>query len=331
MFLAYVNHNEAMTKGRLIDTTNFVLPGQKQVYHGKVRDVYDMGDSLFMVTTDRYSAFDRNLALVPHKGQLLTSISRWWFEQTSSIVPNHIMSYPDPNVAWAKKYTVVPIEMIVRGYITGVTNTSLWHTYSNGQRDFGDFELPDGLQKNDKLPHPVLTPTTKFEKHDRNLTPAEAVQEGLVDADVWDQLRKIALQLFEYGQQIAYSKGLHLVDTKYEFGLDEAGNVVLIDEIHTPDSSRYWLLDSYQQRIHQGLEPENYDKEFLRLWYKERFDPYSDTEAPDVPSDIVDELSRRYVYVYEQLTGTTFQPADGKADPLQRIESSMIQALQGGV
>jgi phosphoribosylaminoimidazole-succinocarboxamide synthase len=310
----------------VIDTTDFHFPGQKTVYHGKVRDVYDLQDTLLMVTTDRYSAFDRNLAVVPQKGQLLTAISQWWFEQTASIVPNHVIRCPDPNVMWCRKYKVIPIEMIVRGYITGVTNTSLWHTYSQGQRDFGDFILPEGLHKNQKLPQPVLTPTTKFEEHDRPLTPQEAVDEGLVDVRIWEKLQKIALELFTFGQKTAEAKGLVLVDTKYEFGQDEQGNIVLIDELHTPDSSRYWRLDSYQQQIDKGEEPDNYDKEFLRMWFKARLDPYKDQLAPQPPTDIIDELTRRYIYVYQQLTGQTFTPA-GKASAA-RIETNVLKALQ---
>lgn len=309
----------------MIDTTNFHFPGQKAVYNGKVRDVYDLGDSLLLVATDRYSAFDRNLALIEHKGELLTAISRWWFEQTQPIIQNHIIGYPDPNVAWCKKYKVVPIEMIVRGYISGVTNTSLWHNYSQGQRDFGDFVLPEGMHKNQKLPTPVLTPTTKFEKHDRPLTPKEAVAEGLIDADIWEQVQSAALKLFTFGQKTAEAKGLILVDTKYEFGLDDNGKVVLIDEIHTPDSSRYWLKDTYQERIDNGEEPDNYDKEFLRLWYKTRFDPYKDDVAPEPTAEILDELARRYIYVYEQLTGQKFVPATG--DALSRINTNVRKVL----
>jgi len=311
----------------LITETTFEFPGQQKLYHGKVRDVYDLGDSLLFVASDRYSAFDRNLALVPNKGQLLTATSKWWFEQTASIVPNHIIGYPDPNIAWGKKYEVIPIEMVVRGFITGVTNTSLWHTYSEGQRDYGDFTLPDGLKKNDPLPSPVLTPTTKFEKHDRNLTPKEAVAEGLVDSKVWERLQKIALELFAFGQKTAAEKGLILVDTKYEFGIDDAGNIVLIDEIHTQDSSRYWLAKTYQASIDAGLEPDNYDKEYLRLWYKERFDPYADAATPpEVPAEIIDELRNRYVLVYEQLTGEKFRPADD-ADPRARMEANVLKVL----
>lgn len=311
----------------LITGTDYQFPGQNAVYRGKVRDVYDLGDSLLLVATDRYSAFDRNLAVIPHKGELLTAVSRWWFEQTASIVNNHIIGYPDPNVVWCKKYKVIPIEMIVRGYITGVTNTSLWHNYSQGQRDFGDFTLPEGLHKNQKLPQPVLTPTTKFEVHDRPLTPAQAVEEGLVDSEVWKQLQIVALKLFTFGQQKAAEKGLILVDTKYEFGLDEDNNLVLIDEIHTQDSSRYWRADTYQAKIDAGEEPDNYDKEFLRLWFKARFDPYNDTEAPVPPQEILDELISRYTYVYEQLTGAPFIP-DTNPDPLARIETNILSALK---
>jgi phosphoribosylaminoimidazole-succinocarboxamide synthase len=317
-----------MTNGQTIASTDFSFPGQMGVYHGKVRDVYDFGDSLMLVATDRYSAFDRNLALIPYKGEVVTAVSRWWFEQTEAIIKNHIIGYPDPNVAWCKKYTVVPIEMIVRGYITGVTNTSLWYTYSQGQRDYGEFTLPEGLHKNQKLPEAVLTPTTKFEKHDRPLTPQEAVQEGLVDADVWERMKRVALELFRFGQETAEAKGLILVDTKYEFGLDEQNNLVLIDELHTPDSCRYWIPDTYQQKIDKGEEPDNYDKEYLRLWFKERFDPYKDNAAaPTAPDEVINELSNRYIYVYEHLTGQTFVRTQD-ADPVARIETNITKALE---
>lgn len=216
--------------------------------------------------------------------------------------------------------------MVVRGYITGVTNTSLWHTYSEGQRDYGEFSLPEGLKKNDKLPAPVLTPTTKFEEHDRNLTPQQAVKEGLLRQDTWQELKVIALDLFHAGQAEAESKGLILVDTKYEFGLDERGGIVLIDEIHTPDSSRYWDKDTYQESIISGEEPDNYDKEFLRLWFKGQFDPYKDGPAPTATDDIISEMSRRYAFVYERLSGNPFK-ADGSADPLKRIAKNVLAAL----
>jgi len=316
-----------MTTRQSIASTDFSFPGQRGVYHGKVRDVYDFGDTLMMVATDRYSAFDRNLAIIPDKGALLTGISRWWFEQTADIVPNHVIAYPDPNVVWCKKYTVLPIEMIVRGYITGVTNTSLWHTYSQGQRDYGTFILPDGLRKNDRLPEPVLTPTTKFEAHDRPLTPAEAVREGLLEQATWDRLQDIALQLFRVGQEASEKRGLILVDTKYEFGIDETGDIVLIDELHTMDSSRYWRTDKYKTSIAAGKEPDSYDKEFLRLWFKSQFDPYADGPAPDAPPEVIGELRERYIYVYRQLTGQTFTPP-AASDPLARIATNVTNALE---
>lgn len=311
----------------VIEETNFKLPGQKSMYRGKVRDVYDLGNSLMMVASDRYSAFDRNLALVPYKGQLITAISKWWFEQTSSIVKNHIKSFPDPNVTWSNKYKVIPIEMIVRGYITGVTSTSLWHNYSEGQRDFGVFKLPEGLRKNQELPEPVLTPTTKFEKHDRPLTPQEAVDEGFIDSRLWGNLQGVALELFKFGQKTAEVKGLILVDTKYEFGIDDNNNVILIDEIHTPDSSRYWRVDSYEQKIKEGKEPDNYDKEFLRLWYKERSDPYKDKQLPSPSKEILRELSNRYIYIYETLSGNKFDKPS-EENPVKRIEVNILKALE---
>lgn len=306
--------------------TDFQFPRQQAVYHGKVRDVYTLDDTLLMIATDRYSSFDRPLTPIPGRGELLTAISKWWFEQTAPIIKNHIVSYPDPNVAMCKKYKMIGVEMVVRGYITGVTNTSLWHTYSQGQRDYGDFTLPDGLKKNDKLPQPVLTPTTKFEKNDRNLTPAEAVSEGLVSAEIWEKLQKVAVELFTFGQQAAAEKGLILVDTKYEFGLDEDGELVLCDEIHTPDSSRYWFGETYQAKLDAGQEPDNYDREYLRLWYASRFDPYKDSEAPVPPQAEIDELLRRYTFIYEQLSEQKFVPTQ-TTDILQRIETNVLNAL----
>ena len=306
-----------------IDTTDLKLSNLKNKYIGKVRDVYDLGDTVAMVATDRYSAFDRNLALIPHKGEIVTQVAKWWFDLTKDIISNHVISQPDPNVLLCKKYTVVPIEMVVRGFITGVTNTSLWHTYSEGQRDYGTFTLPDGLKKNDKLPQPVLTPTTKFEAHDRNLTPAEAVKEGLLTEELWQTLQDAALKLFAYGQEKAEAAGYYLVDTKYEFGTDENGNVFLIDEIHTPDSSRYWDMATYNDRVARGEEPDNYDKEYLRLWYKERFDPYADGDAPEVPTEQIDELTRRYIAVYEALTGTSFSQRSE-----QDVESEMQHNIE---
>ena len=242
----------------ILEKTDFKNLGEK--YVGKVRDVYNQKDKVIMISTDRYSAFDRNLALIPCKGQVLTQTSKFWFEQTQDIVPNHVIDFPDPNVVVGKKCTVLPVEMVVRGYITGVTGTSLWTSYQKGERNFGDFVLPDGMKKNQKLDKPVLTPTTKHEAHDRNLTSKMVVEEKLMAPEIWEKVSNIAIKLFVRGQEVALERGLILVDTKYEFGLDEKGEITLIDEIHTPDSSRYWQAATYQARIDQGLEPENFDK-----------------------------------------------------------------------
>lgn len=290
--------------GDVLTGTDFKNLGEKKV--GKVRDVYEQKDRIILISTDRYSAFDRNLALIPFKGQVLTEVTKFWFDQTKDIVPNHMISMPDPNVIVAKKCTVLPVEMVVRGYITGVTGTSTWTLYQKGQRDFGDFILPEGLKKNQKFDKPVITPTTKFEAHDRNLTSKMVVEEKLMTPEIWNKVSDIALKLFARGQEVALKRGLILVDTKYEFGLTPEGEVMLIDEIHTPDSSRYWQADSYQARIDQGLEPANFDKEFLRLWFKENSDPYKDEKLPEAPKDMVVELSRRYIQICEQITSKPF-------------------------
>ena len=285
--------------------TNFPELGEKKV--GKVRDIYLQKDKLILITTDRYSAFDLNLALIPFKGEVLSGVSNWWFENTKDIIQNHVLNIPDPNVVVAKRCELIPIEMVVRGYITGVTRTSLWTFYKDGQRDFGDFILPDGMTKNQKLEKPVLTPTTKGEKEDKPLTTAIIREEKMVPEELWQQMVDISLKLFQRGQELALAQGLILVDTKYEFGLDENGKLMLIDEIHTPDSSRYWQAKSYQSRIEQGLEPENFDKEFLRLWFKENCDPYKDEVLPEAPAELVAELSRRYIEIYETITSKPFE------------------------
>src|SRR3990167_525220 len=242
----------------ILEKTNFKNLGEK--YTGKVRDVYIQKDKIIMISTDRYSAFDRNLALIPYKGQLMTKVSKFWYENTKDIVQNHVIDFADPNVVVGKKCAVLPVEMVVRGYITGVTSTSLWVNYQKGQRDFGDFVLPEGMKKNQKLDKPVITPTTKHEMHDRNLTSKMVIEEKFMEPAIWQKVCQIALKLFERGQEVALKRGLILVDTKYEFGLTPEREIMLIDEIHTPDSSRYWQASSYQKRIDEGLEPENFDK-----------------------------------------------------------------------
>jgi len=289
----------------VLEETNFTNLGEKKV--GKVRDVYTLPDKITLISTDRHSSFDRVIALVPFKGEVLNQISLYWFEQTKDIIPNHVLSVPDPNVLVARKCTPLPIEAIVRGYITGVTSTSLWTHYQDGKLDFGNFILPEGLKKNEKLAEPVFTPTTKHEKHDRPISPAEMVAEGLVSKEIAEEVERVAKELFKRGQEIALARGLILVDTKYEFGLDETGKLILIDEIHTPDSSRYWKANTYEERFEKNEEPEYFDKEFLRMWFKDNCDPYQDEKLPEAPVELIAELSRRYIEIYEMITGKIFE------------------------
>ena len=275
-------------------------------YRGKVRDSYDLGETLMLITTDRQSAFDRVLASVPFKGQVLNLISAWWFEKTRHIMPNHLLSVPFPNVTIAKKCTVFPIEFVVRGYITGTTNTSLWTHYQQGARHYSGHIFPDGLKKNQKLPQPLLTPTTKDSLHDRVVSAEEILQEQWMTPEEWTIASNAALRLFDFGVKTAALHGLILVDTKYEMGRDALGNIILVDELHTPDSSRYWMTNSYESRMAEGLEPENIDKEFLRLWFVEHCDPYQAGPLPEAPEDLVVTLSARYIQLYEMITGQCF-------------------------
>jgi phosphoribosylaminoimidazole-succinocarboxamide synthase len=303
----------------VLKETNFDFLGPKIT--GKVRDIYDQGDRLVLITTDRHSSFDRIIAHVPWKGQVLNQVSAHWFERTKDIVPNHVLALPDPNVTIARKCTLVPIEAVVRGYLTGVTDTAIWTRYAKGERSFGGVTLPAGMKKNQKLSQPLFDPTTKESGHDRTLAPDEMIAQGFVNAALFDRIRQTALALFERGSELAARNGLILVDTKYEFGTDARGDLMLIDEIHTPDSSRYWQLDSYQARFAASAEPDYFDKEFLRLWFKEHSDPYADATLPEAPPDLVAELSRRYIRMYEQITGETFQ--HGAAPVLARIERNL--------
>lgn len=272
---------------------------------GKVRDQYRRGEELVIVTTDRQSAFDRILASVPFKGQVLNLTSAWWFERTRSIIPNHVLTISHPNVTIARFCTPFPIEFVVRGYITGSTGTSLWTVYDRGIRTYCGVTFPEGLRKNERLEAPVLTPTTKAE-HDRPISPAEILEEGWMSEEDWEYCSAKALELFARGQEIARKQGLILVDTKYEMGRDREGTIRLIDEVHTPDSSRYWLADTYEERMAAGENPENIDKEFLRLWFVEHCDPYRDAVLPEAPRELIEELSYRYIRLYELITGESF-------------------------
>ena len=287
----------------LNDTAFITLPGRRK---GKVRDSYDLGDRLVLVTTDRQSAFDRILAAIPFKGQVLNQVSAFWFEATRDIVANHVISIPDPNITYAKKCSVMPIEFVVRGYLTGSTDTSAWTLYNKGIRTICGNSLPDGMVKNQKFDRPILTPTTKSDEHDESISAEEIVQRGIIDATTWKKCEEIVFALFRRGAEIAARNGLILVDTKYELGLGDGGEIILIDEIHTPDSSRYWIEATYRERFENRQEPENIDKEFLRLWFRDHCDPYNDPQLPKAPDDLIIELSSRYIRLYEMITGQDF-------------------------
>lgn len=310
----------------VLKSTDFDF-GEKFV--GKVRDTYILKDGRrVIVTTDRQSAFDYVLGEIPFKGAVLNQLAAFWFEQTKDIVSNHLISVPDPNVSIVKSCRGIPIEMIVRGYISGVTNTSIWGSYQKGERVIYGIEFPEGLKKNQKLPEPVITPTTHGDPsgkggHDERLTRDEILNSGLVEKQIYLQMEKAAIELFKRGSKIALEQGLILVDTKYEFGLID-GKLVLMDEIHTPDSSRYWKADTYQERFERGEEPENFDKEFLRLWYTEK-GYKGDGQPPEMSEDLIVALSQRYVEVYEKLTGKTFE---GFEYPIEeRINKNITEAL----
>jgi len=299
---------------RALGETNLPLPGKTR---GKVRDWYDLPDSQrLIVTTDRLSAFDRVLARVPYKGQVLNQLSGWWFEHTRDVIANHIHSLPDPNAAVVAEAEPFLVEVIVRGYITGVTSTALWYRYSLGEREIYGYRFPEGLSKNEPLPEAIITPTTKggATGHDERLTCAEVVQKGLMDASTWDQVGAAALSIFRRGQELARAAGLILVDTKYEFGRAADGRVMLIDEVHTPDSSRFWKFDSYEAKLNAGEEPENFDKEFVRLAYAEK-GYRGDGPVPDMPDHLWTSASQRYIAIFEMLTGRAFEPGAYPVEP----------------
>jgi phosphoribosylaminoimidazole-succinocarboxamide synthase len=274
---------------------------------GKVRDRYRLDERhLLFVTTDRLSAFDRVLAAVPFKGQVLNQTSAWWFDATSPIIPNHMVATIHPNACIVQDCRPFPVEFVVRAYVTGSTDTSLWTHYQRGERLYCGNRLKDGMRKNQKLDVPILTPTTKEEAHDRPIDEQTIVGDGLMSASQWKTASEAALQLFAYGTAQARKRGLILVDTKYEFGVAHDGSIMLIDEVHTPDSSRFWLADSYRQRFAAGEEPQSIDKEFIRLWFKQVCDPYKDKVLPAAPPAMIVELALRYIEAYERITAKPF-------------------------
>mmetsp|Transcript_9318 Transcript_9318/g.18654 ORF Transcript_9318/g.18654 Transcript_9318/m.18654 type:complete len:337 (+) Transcript_9318:45-1055(+) len=297
------------------------VPGRVR---GKVRDTYPAPESrLLLLTTDRQSAFDRHLCSIPFKGSVLNLTSAFWFEKTKHIIPNQLVDVPHGSLMLAEKCTPFPVEMVVRSYMTGSTSTSIWKNYSSSPSHpmtYCGHSIRAGYAKNSKLDATIFTPTTKDE-HDMPVSKAQIVEMGLMTPEDLDYCEAKALEVFEYGQRWARERGLILVDTKFEMGKDKDGVIRLIDEVMTPDSSRYWIADSYEERVGSGLEPENIDKEFLRLWYRDNCDPYADKDLPDAPKDMVCELSRRYVGLYEMITGKEFRFEGGGVK--EKIEEVM--------
>ena len=302
------------------------LPELPNHYRGKVRDNYDLADgSRVIIASDRLSAFDIILTALPYKGAVLTQTARYWFEATKDICPNHVIAYPDPNVVVAKRLSILPVEVVVRDYLAGTTSTSVLSIYNKGERSMYGVTLPDGLRANQKLPETIITPTTKAFQggHDEPLSPAEIVGKGLLSAAQWQELSEKALALFARGRDLAARRGLILVDTKYEFGLDEAGNIILADEIHTPDSSRYWFAETYPARFAAGERPDSFDKDFIRAWVAARCDPYKDP-IPEIPGELVLQAAQIYIQAYEMITGQSFATLDiGDGPVLERIRRNL--------
>jgi phosphoribosylaminoimidazole-succinocarboxamide synthase len=301
------------------------IPELPNPYFGKVRDCYDLPDDRrILISSDRISAFDRILASIPFKGQVLTQTARFWFDKTADICPNHVLAYPDPNVVIGQKLTILPVEIVVRGYLAGTTGTSILTQYKKGQREMYGHIFPDGLRDNEALPEAIITPTSKaFDGgHDEPLTAAEIIDQGLLTQAQWDRVASVALALFARGQELAAERGLILVDTKYEFGTDTAGNILLADEIHTPDSSRYWRADGYEEALANGTRPPSFDKDVIRSWVAARCDPYTDP-IPEIPADMLAATAQVYIDAFEAITGQSFVPDMSGATPLDRVRANL--------
>jgi phosphoribosylaminoimidazole-succinocarboxamide synthase len=304
--------------------TDFATMGVK--YEGKVRDNYTKGDKRIIIVTDRLSAFDRVICEIPFKGQVLNQMASFWFEKTKDIIGNHVIEFPDPNVVVAKECKPLPVEVVVRGYITGVTTTSAWYNYEKGVRDFCGNVLPEGLKKNQKFDKPIITPSTKAAhgEHDESVSPEAIIGRGILSREDYDKIAEAALKLYARGVEICAKQGIILVDTKYEFGRTPEGEIVLIDEIHTPDSSRFWFADEYEKRFAAGEEQKKIDKEYLREWLAEK-GFRGEGEIPAIPDEIKVETARRYIEAYELITGQVF---DGVVGPvLERLTKNLTKYL----
>ncbi|ESW96903.1 phosphoribosylaminoimidazole-succinocarboxamide synthase [Mesorhizobium sp. LSJC268A00] len=301
------------------------IPELPNHYKGKVRENYDLPDGRrIIIATDRLSAFDVILTAIPLKGELLTQTARYWFEETADICPNHVLDYPDPNVVVGTRLDILPVEIVVRDYLAGTTSTSVLTKYKNGERDMYGIRLPDGLRDNEKLPQAIITPTSKALDggHDEPLTRDEILTRGLLSEEQWDTVSRYALALFARGKALAAKRGLILVDTKYEFGTDKDGAIILADEIHTPDSSRYWLAASYEERFKAGERPQSFDKDFIRAWVTARCDPYKD-RIPRIPAELIEQTSRVYTQAFETITGKTFTADISGKTVLDRIRENL--------
>jgi phosphoribosylaminoimidazole-succinocarboxamide synthase len=320
----------AAFQSRILDDAT--IPELPNHYRGKVRDNYDLADGRrVIIASDRLSAFDRILCAIPFKGEVLTQTARFWFEQTADICANHVLDYPDPNVLICRRLDILPVEIVVRGYLAGTTGTSILTLYKKGQRTMYGMTLPDGLRDNAKLAEPIITPTSKeFDGgHDEPLTPAEIVERKLLTPAQWEELSATALALFARGQTLAEERGLILADTKYEFGVTPDGTIMLADEIHTPDSSRYWRQASYQARFEAGERPDSFDKDFVRSWVASRCDPYTDP-IPDIPADLITGTAAVYAEAFETITGRSFAPDLDGATVLERIRTRLAPLFHIG-
>ena len=306
----------------LTDATIAELPRH---YRGKVRDNYDLPDGTrLLVATDRLSAFDLILTALPFKGEVLTQLARFWFDATKDICPNHVVDYPDPNVLRCRRLRIMPVEIVVRDYLAGTTSTSILSMYKGGQREMYGERFADGLRANQKLDRTIITPTTKADQgdHDAPLTPAEIVGRGLLTRAQWEETSRLALALFARGRDIAARRGLILVDTKYEFGFAEDGSIVLADEIHTPDSSRYWFAGTYPERFAAGARPDSFDKDYVRAWVAARCDPYKEP-VPPIPPDVILGAASAYIGAYETITGCAFALPASPEPTLERIRRNL--------
>jgi len=336
--------SEETLKNQLVNTLEKTDLGVGKKYEGKVRDNYLLGDKTrenrrfsvsweskipmrLIITTDRISAFDRVLGTIPFKGQVLNQTSAFWFKKTKHIVKNHVIEVPDPNAMVVKECKLIPVEMVVRGYITGVTKTSAWYNYEKGVRNFCGNKLPEGMKKDQKFEKPIITPSTKAEhgQHDESISGEEVIKRNLVDEKTYKEMEKAAIELYNFGNELVAKNNLILVDTKYEFGLDTDGNLTLIDEIHTPDSSRFWVKDTYEKLFSEGKEPQKLDKEYVRQFLANK-GFIGEGEIPEIPDDVKIEAAKRYIKAYEMITGKEFKATN--EDVLERIKVNLRKYIQ---